>query len=320
MQKGSRLKKIVLFTGYCCNNHCRFCIDADKRGLPERSTEELLREIYLAKASAVDILEIIGGESTIRRDFRLLVSTAKKIGIKEVICATNGRAFANMEYARSIVLSGLDALIFSLHGASASVHDYLTMSKGSFEELIRGIDNMKALGFNKLYGNTTVVHQNLSDLPKIAEIYARYEFTNVEYIFVDPTYGGANSNFYELVPKISEAALYMKQAIDIGVKYGFNQWKVRYVPLCYFSDYLNHISEINEKKLYISEHWAQDFYNSDSVASRAEISRAKTKKCFNCKLFNDCEGIWKVYLEKYGDMEFKPLCKLPMQKTDNKWE
>ena len=33
----------------------------------------------------------------------------------------------------------------------------------------------------------------------------------------------------------------------------------------------------------------------------------KTKKCKGCKLFNQCEGIWKEYLKHYGDKELKPV-------------
>lgn len=302
-----KLKKIVLFTGYACSNRCRFCIDADKRGLSERGTGELLREIYSAKAAGADILEIIGGESTMRRDFRVLVRTAKKIGIEEVICATNGRIFADREYVRQVIEAGLDSIIFSLHGAVAEVHDFLTDSPGSFNELLHGVENFQSAGFRRIYGNTTVVRQNYRQLPEIAEMYARWRFTNVEFIFVDPTYGGAYNNFEELVPHISEAAPFMRMALDTGTAAGLTQWKVRYVPLCHFTDHLDHISEINERRLYISEHWAQDFYNDDSIGSRAEVSRRKTAKCDGCSLAGVCEGIWKVYLDHYGEEELRPV-------------
>lgn len=311
MQK-TKLKKIVLFTGYACSNHCRFCIDADKRNLPSRSTAELIREIYAAAAKGADILEMIGGESTMRRDFRLLVKTAKKLGIKEVLCATNGRAFADKEYARSVLEAGLDSVIFSLHGPSAKIHDMLTEAPGSFDELCRGIENFMALGCKRIYGNTAVVKQNFRFLPEIAKIYARRRFTNVEYIFVDPTYGGAFNDFDAIVPKISEVAPFIRKAIDIGMDAGLTQWKARYVPLCHFPEHLDHISEINERQLYVSEHWAQDFINEDSIGSR-NISRRKGIPCKSCALASVCEGLWNVYLDHYGEEEMNPFTEMPIQ-------
>ena len=302
-----RYKKIVLFTGYACSNKCRFCMNADKRGFEPRSTEELLREIYLAKKEGADILEMIGGESAMRRDFRLLLKTAKKIGISETIIATNGRVFADKDYAKELLDSGLDSIIFSLHGAKAETHDWLTQTPGSHDLLLKGIENVRSLGLRRIYGNTTVVKQNYAELPDIARMYAAWGFTNVEFIFVDSTYGGAYNEFELLVPKISECSPYMRQALDIGDSAGFTQWKARYVPLCHFKEHLSHISEINEKKLYHSEHWAQDFHNEDSVANRAEISRTKTQKCSGCTLYADCEGIWREYIKHYGDGELMPV-------------
>lgn len=304
---GYKYLKIVLFTGYKCNNKCLFCIDADKRNIQQKSTSELLKNIYEAKNLGVDILEIIGGESTIRKDFFQLIKFAKQLGIKEVVCVTNGRVFFEEDNVKKIIDSGIDSVILSIHGSNPKIHDSLTQSAGSFNQAIIGIENFLKNNFTRLNGNTTVVKQNFKDVPDIAKIYAKYKFWNVEYIFVDPTYGGAYNNFDLLVPRISDAAPYMQKAIDIGLKNNLSQWKARYVPLCLFKNYLEHISEINERELYLSQHWAPDFINRDSINSRAEISRIKTDKCFDCGKNNICEGIWRKYIEEYGDSELEPF-------------
>ncbi|HAH31639.1 MAG TPA: hypothetical protein DCL44_04930 [Elusimicrobia bacterium] len=306
-KKIAKKLKIVVFTGYACNNNCRFCIAADKRLLPQKTTAELSREIYQARNKGAQILEIIGGEATIRKDFSHMVSLAKKIGIPEVICATNGRVFSDLSRAREIVEAGMDTLVFSVHGAKAAVHDALTRSPGSFSELCRGLENLKKIGFSNINGNTAVVKTNMRGLPEIAGFYAEHKVRNVEYIFVDSNSGGANNNFFELVPHISKAAPFMRRALEIGLKAGFGQWKVRYVPLCHFTGYEAQISEINEKALFLTEHWAPDFKNLDVVKSRAAVGRRKTEKCLGCRLYGTCEGIWVEYLKNYGDEELHPV-------------
>lgn len=301
--------KIVLFTGYACNNNCAFCIDADKRGLPQKTTAELLAEVLRAAKRGADILEIIGGEATIRPDFARVVAAAKKLGIKEVACATNGRVFADPAAARRIVAAGIDSLIFSVHGPAARIHDALTRSPGSFAQLKRGLANLKALGFNAINGNTTVVKRNMTALPRLAEFYVRHGVRNVEYIFVDPNYGGAKNDFKTLVPRISAAAPYMRSALAIGRRAGMDQWKARYVPLCHFTACLDQISELNEKKLFLTEHWAPDFKNTDAIGSRAAVARAKTPRCRGCALCRACEGIWVEYLKRFGDGELRPVKK-----------
>lgn len=299
--------KIVIFTGYSCNNRCRFCVDADKRELREKTTAEILREVYAARRKGAGVLELIGGEATIRPDFARIVSTAKKIGIEEVVTATNGRIFADKAYAGKITEAGIDAVIFSVHGPDAKIHDALTMSPGSFSELEKGLSNLRALGFKRINGNTTVVRQNMRSLPRIAAFYAAKKIKNVEYIFVDPNYGGAYNDFEELVPKISLAAPFMRRALNIGRKAGFNQWKVRYVPLCHFKGHEEQISELNERRLFLTEHWAPDFRNEDAIISRAVIGRKKPARCRPCRRYDLCEGLWVEYLKRRGDSELKPI-------------
>jgi len=307
--KEEKKLKIVLFTGYACNNNCAFCIDADKRAFPQKSTAELLREVLRAKNRGAYILEIIGGEATIRPDFVRVVAAAKKLGIPQVTCATNGRVFADLAAARRIVRSGIDSLIFSVHGPDARTHDALTRAPGSFTQLKKGLKNLRALGFERISGNTTVVKQNMAAMPALAGFYVKNKIRNVEYIFVDPNYGGAKNDFDGLVPRISKAAPYMRRALKLGRAAGLDQWKARYVPLCHFKSCLGQISEINERELFLTEHWAPDFVNKDAIGSRAAVGRKKTSRCKGCRLNSACEGIWVEYLKKFGDAELKAVGK-----------
>lgn len=299
--------KVVIFTGYSCNNNCVFCVNAEKRGLPGKSTRELLEDVARAARRGADIIELIGGEATIRPDFAGVVAAAKKLGVGEVVCATNGRVFSDPAAAKRIIASGIDALIFSVHGPDARVHDALTRAPGSFAQLEKGLAVLAGLGFRKVYGNTAVVKQNMASLPRLAEFYAARAVRNVEFIFVDPNYGGALLDFDGLVPRISRAAPYMRRALAIGRRAGLGEWKARYVPLCHFTGCLRQVSEINERRLYRTEHWAPDFVNEDAVASRAAVGRAKTSRCRGCALYGKCEGIWVEYLKRFGDSELKPV-------------
>ena len=307
MKSRKKMLKIVLFTGYACNNNCAFCIDADKRGLPQKTTAELLKGILRAKNKGAYVLEIIGGEATMRPDFTRLVAAAKALGIPQVSCATNGRVFADPAAAKKAVAAGIDSVIFSVHGPDARVHDGLTRAPGSFRQLEKGIKNLRALGFKRVAGNTTVVKKNMAALPALARFYIKNGINNVEYIFVDPNYGGAKNNFKALVPRISKAAPYMRRALALGKAAGMDQWKVRYVPLCHFTGCLDQISEINERKLFLTEHWAPDFINDDAIGSRAVVGRRKTARCAGCRLSPACEGIWVEYLKNYGDSELKAV-------------
>lgn len=307
MEKKNKIKKTVIIVGYRCNNRCRFCNDANKRNLPNKTTSQIKGEMIRANQKGTTYLELIGGETTIRPDILELVSFAKKLGFKTINMSTNGRMYSYLEFTKEMIKAGLTDVIFSVHGHRAEIHDYLTQSPGSFKELLRGLNNFKKLGFKNIGANTTIVKHNYKYLPQIGQFIHQQGIRNSEFIFVDPSYGGAYDNFEELVPRISRIAPYVRRCLDIGKKSKLPHWAVRYVPLCYFQDYLDQISELQEVATFHTEHLAPDFENFDVENSRQDVGRIKTQKCRNCRLFNICEGIWKEYFKRYGDDELKPI-------------
>jgi MoaA/NifB/PqqE/SkfB family radical SAM enzyme len=296
-----KIKKTVIITGYSCNNNCVFCLNKYKRGkYKDKDFKEIVKAIREAKYSKTDIIEFIGGEPTLRKDIVTLIRYASKLGIK-VSMATNGRRLSYENFAQSLCQAGIYELIFSLHGHTSVVHDSLTQVSGSYDELIKGLENVKKFKKVRVSINHTIVKQNYRYLPQFARFIKKFNPVSAEFIFVDPTYGAANTNFSFLVPKISNAAPYMRKCIKIGK--GRSSWRLRYVPLCYFADMLDNISEINEKKVFFVRHIAPDFVNNNVILSRINNSRIKSKNCKNCFLNDLCEGIWQKYAQVYGKKE-----------------
>lgn len=305
-KQDKKIKKTVIITGYQCNNNCQFCLNANKRNLVNKTTRQIVEEIALVRKKGFTYLEFIGGEPTIRADITDLIKFARQLKFKNIVMATNGRLFAYKEFARKIIQAGLTDLIFSIHGHQAESHDFLTQSKGSFQQIIQGIKNVQALGLKRLGTNTTIVKQNYRSLKEIGQLILKLGFRNSEFIFVDPTYGAAHDHFLKFVPKISQAVPYIRRCLDLG-RGKAGHWTIRYVPLCYFVDYLDQISELQESATFHTQHLAPDFINLDVENSRKRVARAKTKRCEACRFYDQCEGIWKEYLKYYGDKEFKPM-------------
>ena len=307
MKKDNKIKKTVLIIGYHCNNRCRFCNEANKRELYNKTSQQIKQEMIEARKRGTTYLEMIGGEMTIRPDILELIGFAKNLGFQTITMATNGRMFSYLKLTKQVIKAGLTDIVFSIHGHKPEVHDYLTQSPGSFEQLMAGLNNFKKLGFEKIGSNTTIVKPNYKYLSQIGQLIYNQGIRNSEFIFVDPNYGGAYDSFDRLVPRISQVAPYVRKCLEIGRKNKISHWHIRYVPLCYFQDYLNQISELQEVKTFHTEHIAPDFENLDVEGSRQVIGRNKPKKCRNCQLFNLCEGIWQEYFKRYGDDELKPI-------------
>ncbi len=316
-------KKTVIFTDYECNNNCRFCMEQDIRNQNYRTTNEIKAEIKRAKMRGTEYLELIGGEMTIRRDFISLLKFANNLGFPTIMIATNGRMFAYKDYAKKAVKAGLNSVVFSIHGHNAKLHDYLTRVEGSFDQLHKGIQNVKEsaqkLGKNIHIGsNTTIVKPNYKHLKEIGEHIRSLGIKNSEFIFVDSNEGGAYNNFKKLVPKISKAAPFMRDLLDVYKPDKEGNWDIRYVPLCYFKDYLDRISEIKEKNIFKTEHLGKnkDRRDYNYEERRKDIARVRPKKCKKCILYDFCEGLWKNYYERIGDEELKPIKNLTEEQEE----
>ncbi len=308
-----KIKRTVIIAGYRCNCHCLFCLNSNKRDIPDKTSDEIKREMIKARKKGSDYIELNGGEMTIRSDIIDLVKFARNLGFLVMTIPTNGMMFYYETFTKEILKAGLNNIIFSIHGETAELHDSLTQVLGSFEKLKKGLENVKkyikALRLKNIYlgSDTVIVKQNYRHLPQIGEFLLNLGFKDSEFIFVDPTCGAAFDNFDKIVPRISEVAPYAHKCLDIGRKNNISHWHIRYVPLCYFRDYLDQISELEELKIFRTEHIAPDFTNLNVEKSRINLAKSKTEKCQDCKLYDKCEGIWKEYLKHYGDKELKVI-------------
>jgi len=311
MQK--KLKLAVIITGFSCNCRCKFCMNMDERKF-NKTTQQIAREMILARKHGKTHLSLFGGENSIRPDFIHLVKIAKMVGFKEIATDTNGRMFAYKDFAKKIFDAGLTDIYFSIHGHNAKIHDGLTGIPGAFEQLRQGIENVRSLGFKNFGSHTTIVKQNFRFLPKIADFIIRCGIRSAEFLYVIPALGGAKKFFYELVPKISEAAPYIKTCLDEGIKRNIKEWNISHVPLCLFIGYEDQINQPDTIRTKTGLIKAETTYFTDSRAARYDktphvsvTERAHTSKCLSCRLKKICLGPWKEYTRMYGDDELVPI-------------
>lgn len=304
-----KIKKTVIVLGYECNNNCLFCCMEDRRkSVKNKNTKEIKKDILEAKKLSTTYLEFVGGEPTIRKDIFEIVKFANKVGFDTIMFATNGRMLSNKDFAKKLLDVGVNHVVFSVHGHNAELHDLLTKVPGSFEQLVKGINNLKDLGFTNIGTNTTIIKQNYKSLLDIAQLIFRLGITNSEFIFVDPTHGAPKTKFHEIVPSYEEVSPFVNSVLKFAKKNSITHWKVRYYPLCFIDEqFHNMVSEIQEVKNFHTEHIAPDFVNKDVEKSRESIGRVKIKKCEGCKFYNKCEGYWKEYAKNYEGFTSKTI-------------
>ena len=136
----------ALFITSQCNNRCVMCCQPpllrnDLDGYFQKN-----KALIDSAPRELRSLGITGGEPTLLGDrlFELLRHIRTKLPETEIHLLTNGRAFADKEYARKLAECGEGKILLGvpLHADSAGDHDAITQVKGSFEETMLGLYNL----------------------------------------------------------------------------------------------------------------------------------------------------------------------------------
>ncbi len=295
--------RLDLKVGSRCNNHCRFCVQEDIRGVyPEKSTEEI-RQILEKRRKNNDEVVFTGGEVTIRKDFFSLVRYARTMGYNCIMIQSNGRMFAYEEFCKKSIEAGANCFGLALHGSTKAVHDKLTRAPGSFDQTVQGIRNLKKLNQLVLM-NTVISKPNYKDLPKIAKLFSSLGVEQFQFAFIHINQKIRNSpeRIEKIVPRKSAVEKYLKQGLQIGIDNNIRVM-VEAVPYCFMRGYEKYLSD-----RFIPETSIEGVIVVDDFDKmRREQGKIKGLKCIDCAYYKVCEGPWREYPEIFGWKEFKPV-------------
>ncbi|MBS3098252.1 radical SAM protein [Candidatus Woesearchaeota archaeon] len=295
-------KRVDIKLGYLCNNNCRFCVVADKRYQGNKNTLRIKKELKEAKKRCSEVV-FTGGEVTVRQDILELVSYAKELGFKIIQLQTNGRMLSYIKFCKELIKAGANEFSPAIHGHTPELHDYLTRSKGSFNQTVQAIKNLKKLK-QKVITNTVVTKPNYRHLPEIAKMLIDLGVDQYQFAFVHAN-GNARKNFDSIVPVMSLAAPYIKKGLGIGIKANV-KCMAEAMPYCMMEGYEKYISE---NYIPLTEVWELDRKDTDFLKTKKTEGKTKFPQCKKCKYDEICEGPWREYPKKMGDEEFKAVKK-----------
>ena len=110
-----------------CNLHCRFCFARGGEGIEEPPLDELKAAIRdIVRQCVQPLLQLSGGEPTLRDDLDELVRYAKEAGCSYVQLNTNGiRLAMDPDYARRLKEAGLDIVFLQFDGTREDIYESL---------------------------------------------------------------------------------------------------------------------------------------------------------------------------------------------------
>ena len=293
--------RVDLKLGFSCNNRCRFCVQGDKRHrVKDLETGELRARLKEAREHA-DSIVFTGGEVTLRPDLVELVACAKDLGFHVIQLQTNGRMLAYRKTCEALIEAGANEFSPALHGHTAALHDYLTRAEGSFDQTVRGIRNLKALG-QPVITNSVVTRSNYRLLPELARLLIRLGVDQYQFAFVHPV-GTAGSSFHSVVPRLALVAHYVAVGLDLGVAAGV-RCMTEAIPPCILPGREHFVAEwiMPETRVYDASVVVESYRQY-----RLTEGKLKGPRCPECHWFDRCEGPWREYPEHYGWDELVPV-------------
>jgi cyclic pyranopterin phosphate synthase len=283
-----------------CNNNCIFCLDAGERYFKDIHPQDVERQLKQAKKLGKKRPSFESGEPTLNSHLNQFAKLAKHYGFDNVSCTTNGRRLSYFNYARSLLIDGINQFNVSIHGSNARVHDALTRTPGSFRQTLKGIRNLNLL--KKRYHFTffvtsTITNINLENFGGLIKLLSKFNLDRISFNIIVPK-GNALKFFNLLIPRYSVLAEIFKKEIvktDVDTRKKIRLFGI--VP-CLMEGF---IDTIGVKNLVFK-------YDSGNEQEHPfDCKRAKRDECRCCVYFSKCPGVPVYYISKYGWEEFKPI-------------
>jgi len=273
-----------IYIGYHCNNNCSFCSEADEyfENLKEKTLAQIKKEIILARKDH-DIVNFMGREPTLRKDFLKILNFAVGLGFKQVGMTTNGRMFSYGKFARQTLDTGINQIGISLAGATAKTHDKITGVPGSFKQTLAGIRNIVA--FKKpetsFLVNIPLSRFNYLELEQTIELLEGLGVKEINILFIAPL--SKRSRSQRVVMNMRELGEYVFKIIKPRLNGSIKFLLIEFLPCSLPKEAQRYFFPCLEK-------------NPEKV---------RIPLCKKCDYRDKCDGVLGSYLNLYGDKDFK---------------
>jgi len=292
MKQDTKTAKCIILTTLC-NNNCKICLMGQNTHKQHKELSHIKEEIK-NKDKYSKTLVLTGGEPTIHPDFIEILRFSKGLGYGKISVISNGRMFSNLSFLKRSIHNGMDEVIFSVLSADPKIHDPITRVPKSLRQTLKGISNLKKLGY-KIKTNTVICKGNYSSLPRTAKALIALGADRIQFEFIRPI-GNAAKYLHDVVPKISSVINSVKEAIDVCIQNSIHA-QVEGIPSCLMHGYSDYVNTLKDQ-----EH--------NDISKEDIKSHVKFHGCSACRYDSSCIGIWKEYVENMGSGEityFKPL-------------
>ena len=306
--------------GHLCNNRCVFCSSGQltamkiARPVPIESIVEALEE---ARATGATHVTFLGGEPTIHKRFIEAVAKAVELGFAHIVIFTNGVMFSHPGFIAAVTALGTFEWRISIQGATDEAHVATTGRAESFRRILHGLGELQRRG-QLVTANMCVNERSYRSLPQYPELLARYGVRQLHVDLIRPASAGERDEAYlrDIMPRYSDMAPYYATMLA-----GFERWdpdfdvNIGNLPHCILPAWASHIHHGGEETVTRSS-GSFGLEDARNKYDWHKSLRTHLPGCTDCVFRSRCAGIFRVYLELYGEAEFRPVSRAALAAFD----
>lgn len=290
--------------GYSCNSSCNHCvvqIKRDKLGRYNRGLDldknEIISRIDNEIGNGSNEIVLTGGEPTLRSDLEEIVAhiISKKIDLQIQTNGTLLHAIKNIVNMAKVIESANISFMIPLHSHDAELHDSISHQKGSFKRAVNSIEYIKSNGF-ELIGKIVYTKYN-SDIESTSNYFFQIGADRI-IIAYPHCVKFSDEHIRRVLPDLLVAKTTLKFLVDYK-----NRYKIllQGFPLCVVHEMFGNVQECD--KTYLNEEHIEIKYNDQKHLwnDYRLMDKMKFPSCIMCRHNSLCEGVWKEYIQVYGD-------------------
>jgi MoaA/NifB/PqqE/SkfB family radical SAM enzyme len=293
-----------------CSNRCLFCCpEGSYKSIDNEELKQteinVFNQVENLKKRGFRVIEITGDDPVEYEEIPQFINWLKNdMNFLRVRLATHGRNLRDGNLVKRLKEAGLDELRIPVYGSTGAIHDLVTQEQGSFNETIKGINNVKEVAPEMgIIVTTLIMKQNYMDIGNILRLVSKdasLATIGLPCISDLKSSESFSISFKDMKPHLLKLT---KDFLKIDCPFFILD-----IPYCVFGFYmLNIINNIEPPSVADNYSPPEKFRTGRNDLPSYRI-KAKLDICIRCSLRNICNGFYKNHIEMYDLGYLEPLC------------
>lgn len=285
-----------------CKNCCIFCGKHSRyinRKKSDLIANQELEKLKLIKKLKIGSIIISGNDPIEYAGFIDFLRKIKKATDLNIFLQSHCINFENLDYLKKVIAVGnINKIQIPIYGHNAKIHDSVTKNPGSFDSIIKAVDNFKKIGFDEIQINTLFLKQNQNHLQPFFDFLMDLGYPiDVSLPCIPSCKGKYYSEKKKYISDLNKVKIFFEKLKK--EKNNISLIQLHDIPFCLAPGISNFgfRSELSHKGY---EHFRNK--QIDTVVVKGELLAAyrilaKDEECRSCVFDNKCQGITKPYID-----------------------